>query len=299
MNRLGFFSILAIIALRLCIGWHFFKEGAEKLQSGKFTASGFLGGAVGPFEDHYHQMVWDRDGKLRLNSGDMVSTWDRQFDDAAKFYRFTAEQIAGKKMVIEVHKAQLEGVLKQHKNDLQEFERGRERVASLSNDPTRDNVASLRGQRDTITGEWRRKGAKALKEIDQVWENYENAIHAIATWQQKGRGLYRFKKPKTGFIDTNLIDRVIPYFDVTVGVCLILGLFTRIAAVAGGLFLVSVVLSQFPGWPGAQPTYYQAIEAISMFVLAAVGAGLYGGLDFIIKGFWQRRGNKLAKSEKS
>ena len=87
--------------------------------------------------------------------------------------------------------------------------------------------------------------------------------------------------------DSNFVDRWIPYFDIIVGACLILGLFTRPAALAGGLFLLSVCLSQWPLAYGATPIFYQGVEMLALFFLAAIGAGQFAGLDFILSGLWR------------
>jgi len=80
----------------------------------------------------------------------------------------------------------------------------------------------------------------------------------------------------------SLINKVIPWFDLTVGVLLILGLFTRWASLAAAGFLFSVLLTQ-PFWiPGTVPTYYQGIEMVACLVLFAVHAGRFGGLDYFL-----------------
>ena len=65
-------------------------------------------------------------------------------------------------------------------------------------------------------------------------------------------------------------------------VCLILGLFTRVVAVAAAAFLGSVIATQWPGAYDAAPVYYQSIEMLALLVLAAFGAGRYAGLDYFI-----------------
>ena len=74
-----------------------------------------------------------------------------------------------------------------------------------------------------------------------------------------------------------------------------LGLLTPVAGLAAGLFLVSVVLTQFPGSHGSAPTYYQAIEMLGCFLLAFSDAGRYAGLDFLPWSFWNR--NKKTSSK--
>ena len=67
-----------------------------------------------------------------------------------------------------------------------------------------------------------------------------------------------------------------------IGVCLVLGLFTRTAAVLGALFLLSVILAQ-PFWMAdAQPTYSQTLEMFALAALATTHVGRWGGLDFFI-----------------
>jgi hypothetical protein len=88
------------------------------------------------------------------------------------------------------------------------------------------------------------------------------------------------------------IDSIITWLTFLVGVCLILGLFTRVASVAGALFLLSVILTQPPWIPEAADTYYQVVEMLALFVLAAAAAGRYAGLDFIIHAFWLRFRNR-------
>jgi len=83
-------------------------------------------------------------------------------------------------------------------------------------------------------------------------------------------------------MDTIFIDQIIPTFDLIVGILLILGLFTRITSLAGAGFLAMIVATQWPGAPGAIPAHYQIIEMFGCLVLAAVGAGRFAGLDFLV-----------------
>jgi len=60
--------------------------------------------------------------------------------------------------------------------------------------------------------------------------------------------------------------------------------FTRVAAIAGAVFLASVCAAQWPGYSGAIPIYYQAVEMLALLVLAAVGAGRFLGIDYFFGG---------------
>jgi uncharacterized membrane protein YphA (DoxX/SURF4 family) len=75
---------------------------------------------------------------------------------------------------------------------------------------------------------------------------------------------------------------------IAVGVCLLLGLLTRLAAVAGAVFLVGVIAAQPPWAAGAAPTYYQTIELAGLLVLAVTGPGRWAGLDYFGYAFCHR-----------
>ena len=110
----------------------------------------------------------------------------------------------------------------------------------------------------------------------------------IVTEEGKEKKSVKFMLPGEGPVSVELVDKYLPIFDMSVGILLMLGLLTPLAGTAAGLFLLSVVLTQFPGSYGAQPTYYQAIEMLGCFVLAFADAGRYAGLDFLPWSFWNR-----------
>ena len=61
--------MIAVVALRLLIGWHFYQEGVTKIHDPGWTAVGFLAGSKGPLTPYFEMMVWDIDGRARLNFG--------------------------------------------------------------------------------------------------------------------------------------------------------------------------------------------------------------------------------------
>lgn len=79
-----------------------------------------------------------------------------------------------------------------------------------------------------------------------------------------------------------------------VGVCLLLGLFTRVASVVGIVFLLSVMNTQLPWVEGAQTDYffYQLAECASFFVLVVSTTWKLPGLDYIIRGLFFRNSSK-------
>jgi uncharacterized membrane protein YphA (DoxX/SURF4 family) len=94
-----------------------------------------------------------------------------------------------------------------------------------------------------------------------------NALHAATTDPSRAR------LDKLNIVVAGLI--------IGVGVCLLLGFFTRLAAIAGALFLLGVICSQ-PFWiSDAVPTINQCIEFAGLLVLAGTGAGRWFGLDYL------------------
>ncbi|MFO0941081.1 MAG: hypothetical protein U0930_09955 [Pirellulales bacterium] len=291
-TRIGTIGLLALVALRLGVGWHFFKEGSDKIKSGTFSSEGFLKASNGRMAGFYHGMVWDYEGKIRLNQELMSAEIEKSAERAIKHFGFADTQLkeleAQKKMIL----GKLKDTFVQYSEPILKLEKGEERVAKMEKSATWKEVDSLRGQKESIEKERLSGVMPALKEIDQIWKLWQDEINSIATPEQvKASRLYRLKKPQEGMISSAVVDRVIPIFDITVGVLLIIGLFVPLAGWAGALFLVSVVLSQFPGDPGTQPTYLYANEALALIVLATIGAGRFGGLDFLI---WSWRQNKAA-----
>ncbi len=98
-----FLALAAILVLRVTVGYHFFKEGTNKLKYG-FDASGFLSSAKGPLAPQFKSMVDDHDGMKRLGvtvdrttSGfgsisispeKTLALWQDFRDKAASVYRF-------------------------------------------------------------------------------------------------------------------------------------------------------------------------------------------------------------------
>lgn len=97
------------------------------------------------------------------------------------------------------------------------------------------------------------------------------------------------------------IDPLVIWLLMIGGGCLIVGLFTRLAAFALGTFLLSVVLLQ-PFWsPDAvKTTYFEWVEVLACYALATTGIGRYGGLDYFVHGlFGGKPAPEIEKTERT
>ncbi|NLX54585.1 MAG: DoxX family protein [Planctomycetaceae bacterium] len=292
--------MITLVALRLGIGWHFFREGTDKIQDPSWTAAHFFTGSKGPLHPWFELLVWDVDGKIRLNYDQTPggwptfnldktrSLWDQYRVRVADHYGFDEQQQKRATDCQTQWEGQLDWYFREHKDDLIKYFHGLERQAANRADVAKRQVASLRGQAEQIEAELVADSAPWLAQVAKLWTGYDDALNAIATADQQQRGRLTIGKPQPGLLNTNFIDRFVPWFDAVVGALLIVGLFTRLAALAGAGFLFSIILTQWPGAPGAVPVYYQTIEMLGMLVLAAVAAGQFAGLDYVLYGYWSQ-----------
>lgn len=279
---LGWVGMLMLVLLRLTVGWHFYSEGVDKYRQGDWDAAPFFANARGPFADHYRQLVWDHDGQFRLNKEENQIWWAMYRDEMGERYGFNEQQ----KFLAQTNYAaavnQYDWVTQENADEIEEYQLGHQRIADLEHDPMRDQVSSLGEQRDTIRREWNQKLAPVLSEIDQIWDNYEAAQQQLLTPEQAEQGVISLGRPQLERMDTHIINSIVPYFDIAIGICLLLGLFTPLAALAAAGFLASVFLSQYPPTTGPSSTMYQLIECMACLVLAGTGAGRFAGLDFFL-----------------
>jgi uncharacterized membrane protein YphA (DoxX/SURF4 family) len=183
---------------------------------------------------------------------------------------------------------QLKWYFDTNRDEIVEYFQGLDRRDANAKDAAKGEIESLRGQATKIAGELSMKAGPWLASVEKLWAGYADELNAIATDEQRNAGALAMGKPARRFLDTETINVIIPYFDAIVGALLILGLFTRLAALAGAGFLFSIVLTQWPGAPGALPVYYQTIEMLAMLVLAATAAGRFAGLDFVVHSLFKR-----------
>jgi uncharacterized membrane protein YphA (DoxX/SURF4 family) len=285
-TRLGTLGILALVALRIGIGWHFYMEGATKVRSNDFSSVGFLNAAKGPLAEKFREMIWDHDGKLRLDEKRVKEFFTAATNGASKHFSFTDGQREELKKISMAYEDKLSEVYDGANEDILKYNRSRARLLAMNRTHP---VASLQGQKEKVENEMLGAVKPTMAAVEAIWNQYEKRLNSLATAaQRKAVGPYRFSKPGEGMLTTAMVDKIIPIFDMTVGILLIIGLLTPLASIVGAAFLLSIVLTQMPGYPGTTPTYNQAIECLALLLLAATDAGRYAGLDFIPWAWWHR-----------
>jgi hypothetical protein len=283
--------------LRFVVGAHFFHEGYSKWRDPKPFSAPVFGGAKGPFAPLYHNLLWDRDGLNRLDYGQTVRQWgvvdydeenNPQFRGgylgaAIRHFRFNQDQADEAAGLVMARIRQYEAVLADYAGDIEEYRDGLARRRANAADRSR-RLESFQKHDARIGSELMSKRMSWQTEIDKIWQGLETDMNYLADREGiAGRGYLRIDKPGRRWLDSETFDRFIPYFDMTIGVLLVIGLFTRVTASVAAAFLATIIVSQWPFARDALPTGYQQVEMCSLLVLAAVGAGYYAGLDAVLK----------------
>jgi uncharacterized membrane protein YphA (DoxX/SURF4 family) len=285
-------ATLAIVALRLAIGWHFYKEGTKKFKDPEFSSAFLFQAAVGPWSNHYRQQIPDRWGERRLNpaavvgDADQPGDWDRYVEQAGRHYGFDEDQRRQAQGILASAEKSYLNYLNAHAEEIAEYTLQLDHLLEQSRRPMNQQIDFARQRLADKETELRSKVTPWLKDISAQYRDLERRISELASLEQRGRGVLRIGDPAR-----SRLDEAVKWVITGAGVLLMLGLFTRLAAVVAAAFLLSVMGTQPPWVPDAnlQYFYYQFVEFWALMVLVAFAAGRYAGLDFILAGLWSRR----------
>lgn len=287
--RLSYFGIFAIVLLRFGIGYHFYMEGASKVRDGNFKSEGFLKAAEGPLAGQFHDMIWDYDGRIRLDEKGLKERFKDAAKQAKEHFRLTDEQTKVLDKVRNSYLEKLDEAFAEGGEDISKYFVYLKKIEAAEQNPVYNGVDSLAAQTRKVAKESRATVEDTLATIDTIWKQYEGRLNGVPSREQfKAAGAFRFERPGEGVVTSSMVDRIIPIFDMSVGILLMIGLLTPLVSLTAALFLLSVVLSQMPGYPDTAPTYFQAVEVLGLLVLMATDAGRYMGLDFIPWAWWHR-----------
>lgn len=251
----------------------------------RFTSLPYLKASAGPLRPLFRSLVSDVDGVGKLTVASAQAALDDRHREVLRHYRFTAEQQARLDQARDALKVSVAATL----NDpairarLDDYKLLRQRVAK---DPsavsalfTRERLDADRKKLDGIVDE-------LLVYVNEPLSELAVQAQAIATVDQLGAGpLPRPKGP------SDWIDWAIKWGLAAIGLCLLLGLFTPVAAVAAAAQLAMFYFAS-PPWPGLPAAtaggHYlyvdrNLIELIAALVIATTGTGRWSGLDAFLK----------------
>lgn len=288
--RLSYFGIFAIVLLRFGIGYHFYMEGASKVRDGNFKSEGFLKGAEGPLADQFHGLIWDYDGKIRLDQKGLKERFKVAADQAKEHFKLTDQQSGPLMKMRDEYMDHIDEAFAEGGDDINKYFVYMKKLDEADKNAVYTNVRSLAAQKLKVAKESHASVEDTLAAINTIWDQYERRLNTFCSNEQfNAAGVFHFVRPGEGPLTTSAVDKIIPIFDMCVGILLMIGLLTPLVSGVAFLFLLSVVLSQMPGYPGTAPTYFQSVEALGLLVLMATDAGRYCGLDFIPWAWWHRK----------
>lgn len=340
---------VALLFLRLCVGWHFFAEGIKKLSydegrqqwSMNVPTEFMFGQAVGPLAGFYHSFVpgdhkWRtalatpeqltpesakklsgwvsgyvkrRQQELKTGKHTEVAIpdfvpyaeWHEEIDEERRelFEQFAEvsgldeEQLKQAGEIYERRNRQLADYLAGESLEIQTYQHELWRLENMTRESGAEEIpyrAQRALQTQTETSNDPRRWVATVKVYD---EEFTNELKSILTAEQA-------ESPLAAEVDEALtsptaktlhrMNVAATCLTIGVGLCLLVGLFTRLASVLGIVFLLSVMATQPPWVPGAQTMlfYYQLVEVAAFAVLATTRAGRVAGLDFVLHGLWSK-----------
>ena len=141
---IGGLAAAAIVLLRVGIGVHFLSEGWAKLENPKPFSGGFFGNAKGPLAPLYKNMVWDADGRYRLDLDTTLAEWDAYRTRLVNHYGFDEKQQKAAADTLKRYEARLKQFLASKSEVIDEYGKWLDRPTVV---PFQGGAHSLHGRR--------------------------------------------------------------------------------------------------------------------------------------------------------
>ncbi len=299
-----------LVLLRIAIGWHFLYEGTQKILStpwGKtsilarifppteeppFSAEGYLRASTGPLAPKFRGLIPDVDSREKLKPENIKA---KLVDESKRISDHFAFDAAQKEAAAKLLDKTLGGVdewfkstenvekVKKYLDELAEIE-------AVETNPRALSYERANAWADRKVAETDRKDL--VKTVDSWTDALRDSLIAVAkkdAERYKAAGPYQPSAPWTKLA---VIDLLTMWGLSAVGFCLIVGLFTPLAALGGAAYLLGFYLSM-PPWPGLPQVMTEGhyryvnknlIEMIACLVLASTPNGLWIGFDALLFG---------------
>ena len=294
--------VAALAFLRIVVGLHFFLEGLSHLRDPDWSSAGFRKAAVGPLADWYRQSLPETGAWSATlgaaGSGDtaaaawkesVVAGWKQLLAARLRAVPLDAARSADAEKLLDSAAAELDAYtagigddLAAYRLEIARFADMRKAASARDVPFARERVAKKRKELAGQAAAWMKDAAAIGTRLVAGWDGQLSAAERLrAADAEPPSALWK-------------ADRFVSWSLVTIGACLVLGLFVKFNAMGGACFLASVIASQ-PFWvPGAQSTYDQWVELAALVALAALPVGGWSGLDYFLKNWFSKFGCPLA-----
>ena len=299
-----------LVILRLSLGCHFLYEGVWKITNPEFSAEPFLTEAKGPAAPLFYAMLDDLDGRRRLQvaapegaktgrdksaaprvtADEYTKKWDAMKAKFIARYHPSNEQIAAADTLQKQYEDSLNEYLKDNAEEIAAYFVNLDR---FEQEKARPNGAAYNQKRVWDKQQELRKKVRGwLGELDAMTENFGQGLWRILAEDQQAIGYPTSGWNPFDWSRSEQINFAVTYGLTAIGLCLMLGFFTRLAALGGAAFMAFVVATQ-PSWPTIYPPSPPVVghallinkdfvEMVALLTLATTAAGRWGGLDFFI-----------------
>ena len=298
----GFLGALSIILLRVAIGWHFLYEGCEKVEStlkGKepFSAEIYLRNATGPLAPYFRGMLPDVNGLALLDEAKLKAGWSEELARVADHYGFTQDQRQQAQKLLNDNEKWADYWFNDPENaeKRQKYFDNLHDVQKTEHDP---NALSYERERSWDARRALDADRRALTQpLIERGKAQSDAIAKLATADQaKSAGV-----PLARFTSLDLLNNLTIFGLIAIGICLIAGFLTPLAALSAAAFLAMIYFSM-PPWPGMPPNpraegHYlivskNLVELLACLVIATTPSGHWIGFDAL---FFAPRRRRLAR----
>jgi uncharacterized membrane protein YphA (DoxX/SURF4 family) len=300
-TRYGAATVLTLVVLRLVIGWHFFSEGSQHLVDRRWSSEGFLRAAKGPLAAKYQSVLTPTgfgfddtlhvSGTTKDDPGTVIDAWRDRVLEGLKateqkfiaYYKPTEEQKAELDQIVERRKSQFlewldgDGESPGAREDLGNHVHEWQRLAWAQKSPSAEIVPFEKKRITDAQSKLKAESGPWTGQVRTIEKAMLDEFTSLVSGEQRSAGLS--VTPSTAL---EKVDRVMACGITIVGALLIVGLFARLAALAGAGFLLSVVLAQPPWLSESIATYPQLLEMLTLLTLATVPVGRWAGLDFFL-----------------
>jgi uncharacterized membrane protein YphA (DoxX/SURF4 family) len=265
-----------------------------------FSALPFLQNSAGPFRRMFRGLVPDIDGLERLSAASAQAALDGRREQIVRHFAKAGRPLDSTQTAqLSAACDELKAAIAVTVNDaafqsrLRDYKALRARVAADPRQVTapfsHERLAEDRRKLDAIAGE-------LLAFVNEPVDELAVRAQQIATAAQLAAGPFAAPKGQSAWIDL-----AIKWGLTGMGICLILGLFTPVAAIAAAAQLLIFYLAS-PPWPGLPAAtmagHYlyvdrNLIEMFAALTIAATGTGRWAGLD----AYWTAWRGRTAPAE--
>ncbi len=274
------FAKIILVLLRLAIGWHLLYEGLYKLDSHEsdhpWSAQPYLERSEGPFRELFRELAREYDHRTEFDEAVITKQWSQHLDRFNQFYRLDADQ-----------RESAEGESRLAEQRLKDQLYNDPQTRSIVKKYTQDLMA-IPGS--LTTGEQKRLTAYRellRRKVAGLTENLEAQLLGLLTPEQHKRG----DLPVTAST-IDIIDQLVIWGLILSGACLIIGLFSRLAALGGAAMLMMFYLAMppLPGLTAATEgtSHYlyvdkNLVELLALLLLVSTNSGRWAGLDVLVR----------------